>query len=366
MNEIDVEALRAWLEVDRPLHILDVRPAAEREEWAIPGSIHVDAYDELKKHNPHALDAVALQDNVPVVTVCGAGRVSRIAAEFLQAKGIETYSLAGGMRAWSLAWNTAEMSLPESSAQVIQVRRVGKGCLSYVIGSMGQAAVIDAALEPDVYLDLAQKHGWEFMAVLDTHIHADHLSRSRLLAERTGATLYLPDQKRVAYPFTSLDDGATIRIGTAALKTLRTPGHTLESTCYLLDQQALFSGDTLFLQGVGRPDLHASADEARTQAHLLYNSLQRISVLPKQTLVFPGHTNVPTPFDEKLVSAHLSDVRDQVKLLHMPESDFVETLLARLPALPPNHQRITELNEAGLLPEDVVELEAGANRCAIT
>ncbi len=86
--------------------MLDVRPAAEREEWAIPGSVHMDVYDELKKRNPHALDAVVPPNDVPVVTVCGAGHVSQIAAEFLQRRGIETYSLAGGMRAWSLAWNT--------------------------------------------------------------------------------------------------------------------------------------------------------------------------------------------------------------------------------------------------------------------
>lgn len=366
MSEIGVEALRAWLETDRAVLVLDVRPAAEREEWAIPGSIHVDAYDELKKRIPRALDAVTFQEDVPVVTVCGAGRVSRIAAEFLQARGMEVYSLVGGMRAWSLAWNAAELVLPKSSAQVVQIRRVGKGCLSYMMGSLGEAAVIDAALQPDVYLDLAQKHGWKITAVLDTHIHADHISRSRLLAEQSGATLYLPVQKRVSYPFTPLDDGATIQIGNAVLNVLRTPGHTLESTCYLLDQQALFSGDTLFLQGVGRPDLHANADEARTQAHLLYNSLQRLTALPARMLVLPGHTSLPTPFDKQLLTASLADVLDKVKLLHLPEADFVEALLTRLPPLPPNHQRITELNEAGLLPENVIELEAGANRCAIS
>src|SRR5690242_19580317 len=115
MKEMDVETLRTWLEEDRPTLVLDVRSTTEREEWAIPGSVHVDAYDELKKRNPHALDAVAPSDGIPVVTVCGAGRVSQIAAEFLEARGVEVYSLVGGMKAWSLAWNTAELSLPQSS-----------------------------------------------------------------------------------------------------------------------------------------------------------------------------------------------------------------------------------------------------------
>src|SRR3954447_3824449 len=107
----------------------------------------------------------------PVVTVCGAGKVSLIAAEHLRARGFDARSLAGGMKAWSLAWNTAEVSLPDSAATVVQVRRTGKGCLSYLIGSDGEAAVVDASLAPDVYQNLAVEHGWEIRHVLDTHVH---------------------------------------------------------------------------------------------------------------------------------------------------------------------------------------------------
>jgi glyoxylase-like metal-dependent hydrolase (beta-lactamase superfamily II)/rhodanese-related sulfurtransferase len=365
MNTIDVETLRRWLETGQPVIILDVRTAADYTQWAIPGSLHVDAYADLKAQHAHSLDGVSLPADVPVVTVCNAGFASQVAAEQLQARGIAARSLEGGMRAWSLAWNTADISLPGSTAQVVQIRRVGKGCLSYLIGSGEEAAVVDAALEPEVYLNLAQSHGWQITTVLDTHIHADHLSRSCALAERSHAPLYLLKQERVAYPFTPLDEGATLKIGTACLTALRTPGHTLESTCYLLDQQVLFSGDTLFLQGVGRPDLHADPAESRVRAHLLYQSLQRLRALPGQILLLPGHTSSPTPFDQKPLTAHLAEVWEDVKLLHLAESDFIETLLARVPPLPSNHQRITELNEAGFLPENPIELEAGANRCAI-
>jgi hypothetical protein len=127
----------------------------------------------LKAHDPHALDSVVLPLDVPVVTVCNSGYTSRIASKQLQARGIEAHSLEGGMQAWSLAWNTADVPLPSNSTEVIQVRRVGKGCLSYLIGSQGEAAVIDAALPPEVYLNLAKSRGWSITAVLDTHIHAD-------------------------------------------------------------------------------------------------------------------------------------------------------------------------------------------------
>jgi rhodanese-related sulfurtransferase len=199
MQTINVDTLRTWLDTGRPVAVLDVRTVADRAEWAIPGSIHVDAYAALKTNDPHALDAVDLPGDMPVVTVCGAGKISLVAAEQLRGRGLEVYSLAGGMQAWSLAWNTAELLLPNSAAHVVQVRRTGKGCLSYLIGADGEAAVIDAALETAIYQQLAEQHGWRITAVLDTHIHADHLSRSRALAEQIGATLYLPDQQRASF-----------------------------------------------------------------------------------------------------------------------------------------------------------------------
>jgi rhodanese-related sulfurtransferase len=255
MKTIDVETLRTWLEEGRPAMVLDVRPAAERTEWAIPGSIHLDAYDALKAHDPAALANVDVPSDGPVVTVCAAGRTSLIAAEQLAARGFETISLEGGMKAWSLAWNAAEVPIPGSSVRVIQVRRTGKGCLSYLIGAGVEAVVIDASLDPRVYLDLAAQHGWQITRVLETHIHADHLSRSRQLAERSGARLILPDQQRVTFPFTAIHDGERLPTETMQLIALRTPGHTPESTCYLLEGKALFTGDTLFPTGVGRPDL---------------------------------------------------------------------------------------------------------------
>jgi glyoxylase-like metal-dependent hydrolase (beta-lactamase superfamily II) len=270
------------------------------------------------------------------------------------------------MKAWSLAWNSAELPLPTGQAQVIQVRRTGKGCLSYLVGSQGEALVIDPALDPKVYLDLAQEHGWTISHIFETHIHADHLSRARTLAEQCGATLHLPAQDRAAYPFQPIQDNDELTIGAARLAALRAPGHTGESTCYLLDNQTLFTGDTLFLAAVGRPDLEATAAETQARARLLYHSLQRLLTLSPETLILPGHTSEPIAFDGQAIAASLAQVSQAVALLHLPETRFIETILARIPPTPPNHHRIVELNEAGLLPdEDPTNLEAGANRCAV-
>ena len=367
MTSIDVGTLRAWLEEGRPVTVLDVRPMVERAEWAIPGSIHIDAYDALRAHNPAALADVDVPSDEPVVTVCAAGKTSQIAVEQLAARGIKALSLEGGMKAWSLAWNVAEVPVPAHDVRVIQVRRTGKGCLSYLIGAKDEAMVIDASLDPQVYLDLASQHGWQITSVLDTHIHADHLSRSRRLAQMSGAMLFLPDQQRVSFPFTVMRDGDTLATPHLMLTALSTPGHTPESTCYLLNNTILFTGDTLFPTSIGRPDLHADEQEARARSSLLYHSLHKLLALPSETLVLSGHASEPVPFDGQPIGATLAEIDEQIGILHTTQTMFVETLLRLLPPTPPNYERITRLNEAGLVPEgDMTELEAGANRCAIS
>ena len=269
------------------------------------------------------------------------------------------------MRAWSLAWNTAEVPCPESTARIVQLRRTGKGCLSYLIGSNGDAAVVDASVEPQIYHRVADEHGWRIRTVLETHVHADHLSRARALAIDSGARLYLPTTDRVSFEHAPLKDGDTLRVGSASLRVFHTPGHTPESACYLLNERALFTGDTLFLAAVGRPDLEATTDESRSRAHVLHASLQRLVALPPETLILSAHTSEPVAFDGQPISATLGEVQERTSLLRQTEETFVSQILTRLPPTPPNHHRIVALNEAGTLPQDPTELEAGANRCAV-
>jgi glyoxylase-like metal-dependent hydrolase (beta-lactamase superfamily II) len=364
---VNWETLRGWLDEGKPVTVVDVRPFEQRSEWSIPGSLHVDAYEALKAHDSQAMSGIQLPLDRPVVMVCAMGRVSAVAAQQLQQRGYEALSLEGGMKAWSLAWNTAEVPLRSNSARVIQVRRTGKGCLSYLVGSENEAATIDASVAPEVYLNIATKLGWRITHVLDTHIHADHLSRSRQLALLTGAVHHRPMQGRVSYSFNPVLDGQCVELGEARITALLTPGHTPESTCYLLDDEALFTGDTLFLAGVGRPDLEASREDARLRAEKLHASLQRILSLPGKTLVLPGHVSQPVPFDGIPICACLNEVSQRITNLRLSVSDFVNWVLDQVPPAPPNHHQITQLNEQGLWPEgDPTDLEAGANRCAVS
>ena len=226
--------------------------------------------------------------------------------------------------------------------------------------------MIDASLEPAVYLKLAQKHNWQIIGVLETHIHADHLSRSKKLAQISEAALHLPEQNRVSYPFVPVLEGEILRVGAARLQALRTPGHTMESTSYLLDERALFTGDTLFAAAVGRPDLDADLEGAKTRAKTLYSSLRRILTLPPEMLILPAHTSEPVAFDKEMIGSTLAKVREKAEVLRLREDAFVQKITAHLPPAPPNYHRVVELNEAGHLPEgDLTDLEAGANRCAV-
>ena len=226
--------------------------------------------------------------------------------------------------------------------------------------------MIDAVLEPGVYAELVENRGWKIVGILETHIHADHLSRSRKLAQLSGATLYLPEQNRVSYPFIPVSDLDVLRIGGARLEALHTPGHTLESTSYLLDERVLFTGETLFTAAVGRPDLGgANLEDAKARAKTLYESLERLLTLPPDTLILPGHTSEPVAFDGKMIGSTLAEVHEKAEVLRLPEAAFVEKITAHLPPTPPNYHQVIELNEAGHLPEgDATDLEAGANRCA--
>jgi glyoxylase-like metal-dependent hydrolase (beta-lactamase superfamily II)/rhodanese-related sulfurtransferase len=367
-DAINMQALRGMLERGERVTVVDVRKGEDRAEWSIPGSVHVDAYDALNAGDERAMDGLELPEGAPVVTVCGRGRSSAVAAEQLRERGYEALTLEGGMKSWSLAWNSAEVPVEGSDAEVVQIRRTGKGCLSYLVGSRGEAAVIDAAVDPEVYAGyagLAEERGWRITHVLDTHVHADHLSRSRTLAELTGAELHMPAGASVSYPVSPLGEGEEVRIGEARLRALRTPGHTSESTSYHLDGKALFTGDTLFLSTVGRPDLEATPEGAREKAHALFGSVRRLRDLPSQTLVLPGHTSEPVPFDGEPIFAPLLEVREEVGLLLEDEEHFVDKVASRLTPTPENYERIVEHNRSGDWPQgDPTELEAGANHCA--
>jgi glyoxylase-like metal-dependent hydrolase (beta-lactamase superfamily II)/rhodanese-related sulfurtransferase len=362
---ISVKELQDKLDNNENILILDVRPTDQRDEWKIAESVHVDAYKQLNAGDETALDMVEVPKGLTVVTVCGAGRTSLLASNLLQRKGVNAYSLQGGMKAWNYAWNTAEIAFANS--KVIQLRRAAKGVLSYIVGSAGEAVVIDAALDPAVYQTIAKKNGWVIKYVMDTHIHADYVSRTRELAEASGAKHLLIEGAKVDFDFVPVHDRGTIAFGNSSIEFIHSPGHTWESTTFKLDNSAIFTGDTLFVDGIGRPDLKADKKEGIERAKALYKSLKNLISLQSEILVFPAHTSNSVSFDNRPITDTLTNIKSNVNVIDLSESDFIQYTEARIPPTPPNYQIIAGINKKGSYEGQVLaDLEAGGNHCAIS
>ena len=365
VQEIDTNTLRTWLENDKQVSILDIRPIHERTEWYIPGSIYFNAYDKLKANNKAALHGLHLDKTIPVVAICAGGKTSLIAADLLQQQGFNAYSLQGGMKGWSLAWNIAKISFP--GFEIIQFRRTGKGCLSYIIASGNEAIAVDASLPIEAYQEILQKENLVLKYVAETHIHADHLSRSKQLAEKNNVPLFLPIPNKVNFHFEPVTGATFFDAGNIRIKAIQTPGHTLESTSYLVDEKVLLTGDTLFINGVGRPDLKANNDEAVKKIALLYQSLQHLLALDENIIVLPAHTSQPIDFDRTPIQTTIGSIKKNVAVLQLNEEEFINTIQQRIPPTPANYLSIVEKNISGDFSDiNPVDLEAGANRCAIS
>jgi glyoxylase-like metal-dependent hydrolase (beta-lactamase superfamily II) len=300
-----------------------------------------------------------------LVLICAKGARALQGAEILARLGVASRVLEGGMAAWAATYDHVEGAF--GGATVVQVRRRGKGCLSYLIAAGNKAIVIDPSRDLDQYLDIASHHGWQITHALDTHLHADHLSGARELCAATGAALWLNPADPFAFEFEPLTDGLAIELTPGVeltVSSVSVPGHTEGSTMYQLGRFAIFTGDTLFLESVGRPDL---ADQAETFAHNLYWSLHdRVLPLDDAIVVFPAHYGAGvTVKSHEFVAKPLGELRYVLPALALDEEDFVHWAIANVKDRPPNFQTIVLVN-AGRAPlGDDAELELGPNRCAI-
>lgn len=182
----------------------------------------------------------------------------------------------------------------------MKVEQIYTGCLAqgaYYIESNGEVAIVDPLREVQPYIDLAEKRGAKIKYILETHFHADFVSGHLTLSEKTGAPIIYGPTAKPDFDCIVAEDNQVFELGNSKIKVLHTPGHTMESTTYLLldengKEHAIFSGDTLFLGDVGRPDLAQKAASMTQEelAGILYESLRnKIMTLPDDVIVYPGH-----------------------------------------------------------------------------
>jgi glyoxylase-like metal-dependent hydrolase (beta-lactamase superfamily II) len=359
ISTISTADLVPLLDSDEHLYLLDVREPDEVVEWQIPG-VHNVPIGDLESR------VAEIPSDAHVVAICAVGSRALEGAAILARHGLASQVLGGGMNAWASTYDSVTGDF--AGATVVQVRRRGKGCLSYVIGAGSHCVVIDPSLDVSRYLDVAREHGWTLTHVLDTHLHADHLSGARALAETSGAALWLSPSDPFSFEYVPLTDGGTIALADGVeltISAVSVPGHTEGSTMYRLGEAAIFTGDTLFLESVGRPDL---ADQAESFAHDLYRSLhERVLTLDDDILVFPAHYGTGVPVQGgQFVARHLGELRQTLPALALSEAAFVAWAIANVKDRPPNFQQIVLINAGRQsLSSEGATLELGPNRCAI-
>lgn len=344
------------------LTVLDVRDDAA---WGIeaPGAVsrHMPATAVLA--NPQ-LAAEGLAG--PVAVLCNRGIAAQGVATALRAEGVAALVVEGGMRGWIGALQSRPVDLGIEGTTVLQVQRPGRGCLSYVVASGAEALVVDPAPDAGFYVALAAELGARVTDVMDTHLHADHLSGARALSEQTGARLRLPApalERGVAYAIAPLHDGDSFTIGDVTVRALALPGHTTDMTGLLIADRALLSGDSLFADGIARPDLQQGDPEgARAMGRTLHATLHdRVLTLGDDVVLLPGHTHPGV--NATAIAPSLADARAAVPELQIADpAEFAEALLSEMPPRPANYETVIAVN-AGTHPFDP-ELETGGNSCS--
>jgi glyoxylase-like metal-dependent hydrolase (beta-lactamase superfamily II)/rhodanese-related sulfurtransferase len=375
---VDVGGLLARLDRGEPLLLLDVRNEQDFAHWRLEARSPVELV-----HLPYFVfleDLGGAMARLPrdreLVVVCGHGGSSELVAGLLLEAGLAAANVRGGMAAYGCHLEAVAVPLEgeaRSRFSLWQVNRRGKGCLSYVVVSGGDAVVVDPSRDADWYQDFAAARAARIVRVLDTHVHADHVSGGPELARRLRVPYFVDagegfDLRRTV---TRLADGERLRLGgprgvELEVRVLHTPGHTPGSASYLLDGRYLLSGDTLFVGGIGRPDLGGHVEE---WGRALFDTVsRRLAALPPDTVVLPAHyATLREIGPDGVVAGRLGKIRGSVPELRAatPEA-FVASIRASLADPPASYAEIVGVNlGADASAERIAEWELGRNQCAV-
>ena len=377
-TQISVSELLAKIDRGEPLVLLDVRNDEEFQRWRVEGRQPVRTL-----HRPYFdfIEDESLLDGVPreqgeILVICAKGDSSDLIAEMLRQRGIPARNVAGGMVAYGEYLQPVRVPLdPDEGGrfEIWQLNRRGKGCLSYVIRSGADAVVIDSSRNLAEYERFVSAMNARIIGVFDTHVHADHISGGPTLAPRHQARYFVAAGSglELRHPTQPLQDGEQIRLGgkngvTLSVRILWTPGHTPGSTSFLVGRNHLLTGDTIFVDSVGRPDLGGQVVE---WGKMLFHTLtERVSRLPDDMVILPAHYASSSEIGpDGVVSGRLGNLRRTVPELQIrTESEFVEAMKKALKTPPAVYEKIIRVNQGLESVDDgtATEWELGKNECA--
>ncbi len=377
LPQIPPQQLAERLDRGEPLQVLDVRTPdkVERGHIALGSERDFHAHPNSQLLALPDVSALQLDTRRPIAVVCGHGNSSKKATAFLRERGYEAYSVIGGMAGWETVYVVRHLTPTPSLSHVVQLDRVGKGALSYVLVSDGDAVLVDPGRHLERYDALLTELRATPAAVVDTHIHADYLSGARAAAARWRVPYFLHpadavspyDQKPGRLSYHALGDGDTIAFGHATLRAVHVPGHTLGSIALLADDGLALTGDFLFVKSVGRPDL---AGLSESWARLLWQSLERArQTWPGDLLVLPAHyasegerradRAIAARFDVISATNEAAAIQD--------ERVFLKWIADHQAAFPDAYRTIKEANLGLVDPSDADAeiMESGPNQCAV-
>ncbi len=359
-------------EIDRgtvPM-ILDVRNQDEFAAWRVEGTKPVSTRNVPIWLAVEEVESLAKEVPDNSVVICAHGNGSDLLLDMLAAEGKHIRNLAGGTQAWAALLVPRPLDCLPTGMVGWQIQRPAKACISYLIGVPGQGAiVVDPARFPETYLELAASHQMTIKNVIDTHVHADHVTGGPALAQSVGATYHVPIEDTggtTPFPNEPLADGAKIALGDIAIETLavKMPGHTLGTICVHVPGHLLLTGDTVFVRGVGRPDLTGKADElARELFHTVH---KRLRPLDPATTVLPAHWSTDEEVGiDGVVKTNLEQVFRSILMQEEDLTTFVQAIIATLPSAPEIYDTIRLVNSGQYATDDEIEiLEIGKNQCA--
>lgn len=353
--------------LNREIFLLDVREPDEFENWNIEGSKNIPL-----GQIPQSIDRIP--KGKEIVTICPAGNRSGMATLMFQRLGYNVKTLEDGLTSWSSAYERVARIFEVGDGkrvQIVQLRRIWKGCLSYIIESDYEAAVIDPLLPIEDYLGIAEgEMNAKITKVMDTHLHADHVSGAKELSKKTKADLYLShyeSYKEIGI-FSRLNDGDVIKIGSIPLQIIYTPGHTEGSVSLWLGSKILFTGDTLFVNNIGRPDLKEQIEELASKLHVSIKGT--IFSLPDETIILPSHHDRLVEGDT-FIEAQLGDIKSQQylqEIFGLQKEPFVQRMNSITMPTPPSYKEITPMNKGEKEKpslNEIHQLEMGPNRCSV-
>jgi glyoxylase-like metal-dependent hydrolase (beta-lactamase superfamily II)/rhodanese-related sulfurtransferase len=367
----EAKELYHWLTTREDMVVVDVRNAKDFERFRIEGPYPFNlvniSYFDFMEDEDEALSRIPTGKKVRIV--CAKEGSARYVAEICDRHGLEVGYLTGGIKTWG------NLLVPKPVAQgqdytLYQFIRPGKASCSYGLTSGKEMMLFDPSRNLDFYLDFAAEHGCIITKTFETHLQADYIAGSRDISKRTGAVFYANDGdfKTSKNPYTPLRDGEIFgfSIGGPKVRVLFTPGHTPGSTSYIVDGRFIISGDMIFINSVGRPDLGGKAEE---WAGMLFASIQKVKQLDRSLLVLPGHyIDWEEANADLLFVRSLGEVLERNKAIYDLETlaAFVAFIKANMRPQPEEYATIRLVN-ANLREEEQdrqEELDLGKNECA--